>query len=137
MKINLTKNQYETLIKLVQYGYWITSDMENNEQFSEVEQYLNSLAKDYGVKGIEFVEEYGIYDVSRELEEEIHKVIDEYEEGVFLDKLAYHMARKEFAKESNLKEFNQEEAFLRILELEEKYHLYIEENGLDHLKIEK
>lgn len=137
MKINLTKNQYETLIKLVQYGYWITSDMENNEQFSEVEQYLNSLAKDYGVKGIEFVEEYGIYDVSRELEEEIHKVIDEYEEGVFLDKLAYHMARKEFAKESSLKEFNQEEAFLRILELEEKYHLYIEENGLDHLKIEK
>ena len=89
------------------------------------------------MKGIEFVEEYGIYDVSRELEEEIHEVIDEYEEGVFLDKLAYHMARKEFAKESKLKEYNQEEAFLRVLELEEKYHQYIEENGREHLKMEK
>ena len=137
MKINFTKKQYDTLIKLVQYGYWITSDSENNEKFSELEQYLNSYAKDFDVKGIEYVEEYGIYDISRELEGEIHEVIDEYEEGVFLDKLAYHMARKEFAKESKLKEFNQEEAFLRVLELEEKYHLYIEENGLEHLKIEK
>ena len=137
MKINFSKKQYDTLIKLVQYGYWITSDSENNEKFSELEQYLNSYAKDFDVKGIEYVEEYGIYDISRELEGEIHEVIDEYEEGVFLDKLAYHMARKEFAKESKLKEFNQEEAFLRVLELEEKYHLYIEENGLEHLKIEK
>lgn len=137
MKINFTKKQYDTLIKLVQYGYWITSDSENNEKFSELEQYLNSYAKDFDVRGIEYVEEYGIYDLNRELEEEIHKVIDKYEEGVFLDKLAYHMARKEFAKESKLKEFNQEEAFLRVLELEDKYHLYIEENGLDHLKIEK
>ena len=137
MKINFTKKQYDTLIKLVQYGYWITSDMKKNEEFSELEQYLSSFAKDFGMKGIEFVEEYGIYDVSRELEEEIHEVIDEYEEGVFLDKLAYHMARKEFAKESKLKEYNQEEAFLRVLELEEKYHQYIEENGLEHLKMEK
>ena len=137
MKINFTKSQYDTLIKLVQYGYWITSDSENNEKFSELEQYLNSHAKDFDVKGIEYVEEYGIYDLSRELEGEIHEVIDKYEEGVFLDKLAYHMARKEFAKESQLKEYNQEEAFLRVLELEEKYHLYIEENGLEHLKIEK
>lgn len=137
MKINFTKNQYDTLIKLVQYGYWVTSDSENNEKFSELEQYLNSHAKDFDVKGIEYVEEYGIYDISRELEGEIHEVIDKYEESVFLDKLAYHMARKEFAKESKLKEFNQEEAFLRVLELEEKYHLYIEENGLEHLKIEK
>ncbi|MGE7603685.1 hypothetical protein ACQKL5_14520 [Peribacillus sp. NPDC097675] len=137
MKINFTKSQYDTLIKLVQYGYWITSDSENNEKFSELEQYLNSYAMDFDVKGIEYVKEYGIYDLSRELEEEIHEVIDQYEEGVFLDKLAYYMARKEFAKESKLKELNQEEAFQRILELEEKYHLYIEENGLDHLKIEK
>ncbi|MFJ7847817.1 hypothetical protein ACIQZM_04795 [Peribacillus sp. NPDC097206] len=137
MKINFTNNQYNTLIKLVQYGYWIASDMEKNEEFSELEQYLNSYAKDFGVKGIEYIEEYGIYDVSRELEEKIQEVINEYEDGVFLDKIAYHMARNEFVKESKLKNFSQEEAFLRVLELEEKYHLYIEENGLEHLKIEK
>ena len=52
MKINFTNNQYNTLIKLVQYGYWIASDMEKNEEFSEIEQYMNSFAKDFGVKGI-------------------------------------------------------------------------------------
>ncbi|MCO0598526.1 hypothetical protein NGI46_13905 [Peribacillus butanolivorans] len=137
MKINFTKKQYETLFKMVQYGYWVASDIENNNEFSDLEQYLNSYAKDFGMEGIHFVKEYEIYDLSHELENKLHEVIDEYEEGVFRDKLAYHMARKEFAKESNLQEYTQEEAFKRIMELEEKYHLHIEERGLEHLKIEE
>ncbi|KQU25229.1 hypothetical protein ASG65_16010 [Bacillus sp. Leaf13] len=137
MKINFTKKQYETLFKMVQYGYWVASDIENNKEFSDLEQYLNSYAKDFGMEGINFVKEYEIYDLSHELENKLHEVIDEYEEGVFRDKLAYHMARKEFAKESNLQEYTQEEAFKRIMELEEKYHLHIEERGLEHLKIEE
>ncbi|MBT2648667.1 hypothetical protein J7E52_18510 [Bacillus sp. ISL-34] len=136
MKINFTKKQYETLFKMVQYGYWVASDTEvNKEEFSEMEQYLNSFAKDFGMEGVQFVKEYGIFDLSRELEDQLHEVIDEYEEGVFRDKLAYHMARKEFAEESENHEYNQEEAFKRIMELEEKYHLHIEEHGLGNLKI--
>lgn len=137
MKINFTKKQYETLFKMVQYGYWVASDTENNKEFSEVEQYLNSFAKDFGMEGVQFVKEYEIYDISRELEEQLHEVINEYEEGVFRDKLAYHLARKEFAEESEKLEYNQEEAFKRIMELEEKYHLHIEEHGLVKLKIEE
>ncbi|CAH0146017.1 hypothetical protein SRABI96_00588 [Peribacillus sp. Bi96] len=137
MKINFTKKQYETLFKMVQYGYWVASDTENNKEFSELEQYLNSYAKDFGMDGVHFVKEYGIYDLSRELEDQLHQVIDEYEEGVFRDKLAYHMARKEFAEESDNHEYSQEEAFKRIMELEEKYHVHIEEQGLQKLKLEE
>ncbi|MGE7184260.1 hypothetical protein ACQKKK_09710 [Peribacillus sp. NPDC006672] len=136
MKINFTKKQFETLFKMVQYGYWIASDTENNKEFSEVEQYLNSFAKDFGIEGVQFLKEYEIYDLSRELEDQLHEVIDEYEEGVFRDKLAYHLARKEFAEESQNHEYNQEEAFKRIMDLEEKYHFHIEEQGLRKLKIE-
>lgn len=137
MKINFTKKQYETLFKMVQYGYWVASDTENNKEFREMEQYLNSFAKDFGMEGVQYVKEYEIYDLSRELEDQLHEVIDEYEEGVFRDKLAYHMARKEFAEESDNHEYNQEKAFKRIMELEEKYHLHIEKEGLQKLKIEE
>ena len=95
MKINFTKKQYETLFKMVQYGYWVASDTEDNkEEFSEMEQYLNSFAKDFGMEGVQFEKEYEIYDLSRELEDQLQTVINEYEEGVFRDKLAYHLARK-------------------------------------------
>ncbi|MGE7759948.1 hypothetical protein [Peribacillus sp. NPDC097895] len=137
MKINFTKKQYETLFKMVQYGYWVASDTENNKEFSELEQYLNSYAKDFGMDGVHFVKEYEIYDLSRELEDQLHQVINEYEEGVFRDKLAYHMARKEFAEEADNHEYSQEEAFKRIMELEEKYHVHIEEQGLQKLKLEE
>ncbi|WHY54590.1 hypothetical protein [Peribacillus simplex] len=137
MKINFTKKQYETLFKMVQYGYWVASDTVDNKEFSEVEQYLNSFAKDFGMEGVQFVKEYEIYDISRELEEQLHEVINEYEEGVFRDKLAYHLARKEFAEESKKHEYTREEAFKRIMELEEKYHLHIEEHGLVKLKMEE
>ncbi|MEY9867725.1 hypothetical protein ABIE66_003104 [Peribacillus sp. B2I2] len=137
MKINFTKKQYETLFKMVQYGYWVASDTENNKEFSEMEQYLNSFAKDFGMEGVQYVKEYEIYDLSKELEDQLHEVIDEYEEGVFRDKLAYHMARKEFAEESENHEYTQEKAFIRIMELEEKYHLHIEKEGLRKLKIEE
>ncbi|CAH0129478.1 MULTISPECIES: hypothetical protein [Bacillaceae] len=138
MKINFTKKQYETLFKMVQYGYWVASDIEDNkEEFSEMEQYINSFAKDFGVEGVQFVKEYEIYDLTRELEDRLQTVINEYEEGVFRDKLAYHLARKEFAEESENQEYNQEEAFIRIMELEEKYHLHIEERGLGKLKMEE
>ncbi|WP_434167103.1 hypothetical protein [Peribacillus frigoritolerans] len=138
MKINFTKKQYETLFKMVQYGYWVASDIEDNkEEFSEMEQYINSFAKEFGVEGVQFVKEYEIYDLTRELEDQLQTVINEYEEGVFRDKLAYHLARKEFAEESENHEYNQEEAFIRIMELEEKYHLHIEERGLGKLKMEE
>ncbi|MFJ8070838.1 hypothetical protein ACIQZD_18075 [Peribacillus sp. NPDC096447] len=138
MKINFTKKQYETLFKMVQYGYWVASDTEDNkEEFSEMEQYLNSFAKDFGMEGVQFEKEYEIYDLSRELEDQLQTVINEYEEGVFRDKLAYHLARKEFGEESENHEYNQEEAFIRLMELEEKYHLHIEEHGLGKLKMEE
>ncbi|WP_285765958.1 hypothetical protein [Peribacillus sp. SI8-4] len=137
MKINFTRKQYETLFKMVQYGYWVASDTENNKEFGELEQYINSHAKDFGIEGVQFVPEYELYDISREREDELHKVIDEYEEGVFRDKLAYHLARKEFITESGKHDYNQEEAFKRIMELEEKFHLHIEEHGIEKLKIEE
>lgn len=137
MKINFTKKQYETLFKMVQYGYWVASDTEDNQEFSEMEQYINSFAKDFGMEGVQFIKDYEMYDLSRELEDQLHTVINEYEDGVFRDKLAYHLARKEFAEDSENHEYNQEEAFKRIMELEEKYHLHIEEHGLGKLKIEE
>ena len=137
MEINFTKQQFEALFKLTQYGYWIASDTQNSEEFSEMEQYINSFAKAFGLEGIEYAEEYGIYDLTRSKEEEIHTVIESFEEGVFRDKLAYYLARNEFAGNPDHAALSQEEAFKRLMELEEKYHGRIEEQGIAQLKMEE
>ena len=141
MKINITKKQYETLLKMVQYGFWVTSakdeDPHQRDEFSEMEQYLMSFAKDFDFEGVEYDSQYQVYDLTVEQEEEIHQVIDQYEDMVLWDKLAYYLARRDFAAELTEQELSEEEAFNRLIELEEEYHLHFEKHGLQHIKIEK
>lgn len=140
MKINFTKKQYETLMKLLQYGYWVTSsnDAENEQaEFSDMEQYLMSFAKDFDFAGVEYDSQYQMYDLTVEHEEEIHQVIDKYEDMVFWDKLAYYLARRDLTTEWTHQPLNEEDSLKRIIELEEEYHHYFENHGLQHIKIDK
>jgi len=140
MNIHVTKEQYETLLKLVQYGYWVaSSDQETHEaqEFGEMEQYILSLAKDFGFDGVEWDEEYNLYDVTATCKNDIQQVIDQYEEMVFKDKLAYYLARRDLAREMTEHVYDEERAFERIVELEEEYHLHLEKHGVDHLQIDK
>lgn len=140
MKINFTKNQFNTLLDMVQLGYCITASIDkttNESKFIEMEQYLMSFAKDFNYEDVLYDPTENVYDLTVEREQEIHELIDEYEDMVFWDKLVYYMARRDFKTEMTQKPLAEEAAFQRLIEIEEKYHKYFEENGVQFLKIEK
>lgn len=140
MNISMTNKQYETLLKLVQYGSWMTAarDIESEQmEYHELEQHVLSFANDFGAEGITFDAQYQLYDVSVERERDVQQVIDEYEEMVFWDKLAYYLARRDLTAELAQQPVSEEEASTRLIELEESYHEYFEENGVQHLRIDK
>jgi hypothetical protein len=140
MNIHFTKEQYETLLKMVQLGFWVTSsneDTSDQHAFSDLEQYVMSFAKEFDVEGIEYDQHYQTYDVTVERERALHRVIDEYEDMVFWDKLAYYLARRDLTAELTRQPLEEEAAFQRLLQLEEEYHHYFEKHGLQYVKIDK
>ena len=58
-----------------------------------------------------------MYDVTVEREQEIQQVIDEYEDMVFWDKLAYYLARRDFKTEMTQQPLEEEAALQRLIEL--------------------
>ncbi len=140
MNINFTKEQYETLLKMVQLGFWVTSsneDTSDQHAFSDMEQYVMSFAKEFDVEGVEYDGQYGVYDITIERERELHGAIDAYEDMVFWDKLAYYLARRDFKAEMTRQPLEEDAAFQRLLELEEEYHQYFEKHGLEQVIIDK
>ena len=83
------------------------------------------------------IHKINMYGLTAEHEQEIQRVIDEYEDMVFWDKLVYYMARRDFTTEMTIKPLEEEAAFQRLIEIEEKYHHYFEKHGIQYLKIEK
>ena len=140
MKINFSKKQFETLIEMLELGYCITSSNEqtaNESKFTEMEQYLLSFAEDFDFEDVLYDSQNQMYGLTVEREQEIHQVINEYEDMVFWDKLVYYMARRDFTNEMTAKPLNEEAAFQRLIEIQEKYHHYFEKHGVQYLKIEK
>ena len=138
MKINFTKKQYDTLLELVHLGNGITSFNDDTANDSvEIVQYLLSFAKDFDDEGVLYDPQDQMFDLTVEREQEIQRSIDEYEDMVFWDKLVYYMARRDFKTEMVEQPLEEEAAFQRLIEIEEKYHEYFEKHGVQYLKIEK
>ncbi len=140
MKINFTKKQYDTLLEMVQLGYCMTSsnkEKANESKYFEMEQYLMSVAEDFGYEGVQYDSQENMYGLTGECEQDIQQSIDEYEDMVFWDKLVYYMARRDFTAEMTIQPLEDEAAFQRLIEIEEKYHQYFEEYGIQYIKIVK
>ncbi len=85
MKIELTKEEYKTLLTLSYCGEWILNShktkVDTISKKSEVlEQKIFSFAKDAGLeKWIEYDSEMGQYFPTSDMEDELHKFIDQYD----------------------------------------------------------
>ena len=140
MKINFSKQQFDTLLEMMELGYLVTSSNDqtgNESKFIEMEQYLMSFAKDFEVEDVLYDSQNQLYGLTAEREQEIQRVINEYEDLVFWDKLVYYLARRDFTNEMTAKPLDEETAFQRLIEIQEKYHHYFEKHGIQYLKIEK
>ena len=150
MEIKLTKEQYENLLKLVYLGNWmvnaIRSGAEGDEQiekYNEIEQYIFSFAKKFGLeKYIEFDEKYNQFFPTRELEQnpEVEKYLQDYNEEIFWQELAERLGTRDFVRKYSkeaIEKMDPEERFLKHQEFIIKYEEEFEKNGIENLEILK
>ena len=98
MKIDLTKKQYIQLMKLVQIGNTVVSQLgdsvnekhkSNADEYEELEQYFLTFAKDYDC---EYMQDDTFF------EEEAMPVLDEYDDFISVDHLANQLAWRDFKR---------------------------------------
>lgn len=140
MRIDISKQQYERLVKLIEYGMWVV-DSENpdspNEDYREVEQTILAGAEDFAFNDIFLNEEENLLEPSPLLQNDIFQILDSYEDMVFWDKFVYYMARKDIEKENLTHNYNEEQYMERLMELEDYYHEHFERFGVSKVTIEE
>lgn len=146
MNINLTKNQFFNLMKLIYIGNWIANANrtdDRNDIYDELESYIFSFAKEFGL------EQYADDDSddnkifpTRIFEEEtdVHDLIDEYEDEAFWDKLTDRLVDRDLILRfgvDGLAKMKDGERWYHIVELENYYSSEFYKNGLENIEIKK
>ncbi|HVP91775.1 MAG TPA: hypothetical protein VMS75_11235 [Terriglobales bacterium] len=143
MKIELTKEQLETLAKLVFLGNWLGNSWRNEdviEEFDEVESLVLEAAAKSGLESYAELDEEGRTVPSHELEEKMTEAVDFYNDNTFWDQLIYRMADRDYVRKHGddaLAELDTEEGMEKERPLVEKYEKEFNEHGLDRLELRR
>lgn len=143
MKIECTKEEFKVLLDMVYAGNILINSMRSQEEkvkeYADMEQFLLSQAKSYGLDHVaEYDEEYKEYMPTREYEdEEFNQYIDDYETRVFWEELVMRLARRDALNYAGDVDQDITRAALKEmqLKLEDKYEEEIEANGIMNLKV--
>ncbi len=139
MRIDLSKEQYLTLIKLLQLGNWPLGLTEANQELvgkaEDLEQYIFSLAGDFEAgEEIYYDKEEEYYYLSENVKNTVEAIIDEYEEDVFWDQLTHKLATIDLKRQITV-HASIEEKINQLFQLKARYEKYFLENGLDKINI--
>lgn len=146
MKINITKKQYKTLIKLLHLGTWMANAYRTDdriEEFDEIEQYILSFCKDLGMDdSVEYDEDLKMFFLTGEFLDEsgVEELIDEYDNDTFWDGLMYRMAKRDMIEkygEDTVRKMELEEIINKEQPFLNAYGKEFEENGLKNLRLIK
>jgi hypothetical protein len=139
LKINFTKKQFGVLLEILHLGEWTANSSkthdERNADYDSLFQYVCSFAKDFGHGHvIEYDKRLEGYFPTKEFEEKLHPLIEHNDNEVFWSKLTLGLAKRDLAE--NGETFSSHEDYMRkIFELEEKYEIEFEKNGIKNLII--
>ena len=144
MKIELTKEQLTSLVKLVYLGNRMANDWRTDdilEEFDEVESLVLDAVQKHGLGDyVDFDEDSGKAIPSGELEEKMAEIADFYNENSFWDQLIYRMADRDYVRkygEDSLEELFTEQGMERERPLVERYEKEFNEHGLDRLEVRR
>jgi len=144
MNIQLTKEQLETLVKLVYLGNRMANDWRTEdvlEEYDEVESLVLDAAHKNGLDDyMEYEEDTGKAVPSGELEEKMAEIADFYNDNTFWDQLIYRMADRDYVRkfgEDSLDELYTEQGMERERPLVERYEKEFNEHGLDRLEVRR
>src|SRR5450631_833183 len=105
--IEFTKEQFETLIKLVYMGEWLVNahrlSNDHVHKFTDLEKHILSHASNYGLE--KFTDTYSgkIYHTGKlESDPEINKYIKEFANETFWDELCDRLSEREDRKSTRL-----------------------------------
>ena len=148
-KIELAKDQFEALLKLVYLGNWLANAQRDGskenphlEEYKAIENYIFSFAKQFGLD--EYVDDEeaasGKFYPTRMFEEEtdVQKLIEEYDDETFWDELINSLGDRDFFKQyskDEIQKMSQEERFEKLYKFIDKWADEINNHGIERLKI--
>ncbi len=144
MRIELTVEQYLTLIKLVYLGNWVVNSFREEKdqipEFNAVEELIYAqagpLAEEIGL----YRDDEGRFFPSQALENELMDYLDAYEEECFWEHLVRRLAYRDLAEEIGEEVIRMMPADERdevLSKYEERYRREFEECGLENLRLIK
>jgi hypothetical protein len=145
MHIDLTKKQFENLLQLVYLGDWIAQAPREEPEngLAAMEQYLLSLAKEFGLKSYAgFDKEAGIYYPTEEFEKRtgVVQMLDQYNEYTVWETLMLGLARRDLVHElgeDKVEAMSEEELNEKEYPLIQKYEEEFSKHGLDNLMVKQ
>ncbi len=94
MMIQLNREQFRKLAKLVYIGEWIVNSHKSNEEdyeFTDIEQYIYSFFRDFGCEDmLEYDDEHDMYFPTAELDSKMMKYIENFLETNKGDFIGYN-----------------------------------------------
>jgi hypothetical protein len=141
MKIELTKDQYEALLKMVYLGNWMASSAldEPDKDMEGFEQYVLSLAKKFGYETYAgFDEEAKAFFPSEEFEDKsgVVDIIGDYNMRTVWEEMVLSLARRDLVAghgEEAVSGMSEEEMMEKELPLILKYEEEFRERGFENL----
>lgn len=146
MKIDLTKSQFESLLKLCYIGNWIANAQRTGakddpmiKEYEAIYEYVQSHAPEFGFEDlVQWDEECKRYFATANFEEseDTHGLIDEYDENSFWDDLTEKLADRDFSKaysEKERKKMSFEESYIKRQPFEDKWDKEINKHGITKL----
>ncbi len=108
VQINLTKEQYKTLVELVDLGQWMANAIRTKriKKYDDMEQLVFSFTKQAGLQDcVDYDDEMKMYFLLREFEEStIFPLKEEYDDYTFWEELAHRLADRDMLKQFGEKE---------------------------------
>lgn len=144
MKIEFDRHQMGTLMRLLYLGNWMAnaySDESENEEFAELIHYICGQAKDMAFAEFLAQDMEAPKSISSEALEEVenlNKLIEEYDDAVFIDKLIYNLADRDMLNkfgEKKIEAMSDDDFFKEEAPFVQKYQQEFAKNGILNLTV--
>jgi len=141
MKISLTKDQFQELLKLVYLGNWLVNSIRTVDDqvpaFDDILDYILSMAKKEKLEGIvDFDKGLQRHYPTAEFEESLNEYIDEYDNELFWEGLLLRLVERDLINkygEEAVKIMTFDEIVDKERPFREKYQKEFEQNGIENL----
>jgi hypothetical protein len=142
MKIEFSKEQFESLLRILYLGNWMAhayaEDEEGNGEFMDLISYICGYAKDMGLSDLVKEGDTSRFFEAFEEVEDLNEIIEEYDDAVFLDKLIYNLAGRDLLNkygQEKLMAMTDEEYFKLEGSFVQKWQEEFGKNGLQNLVV--